>query len=353
MNPNYGHGRTQISNEVVKLLEDIRVAHDGASASCAQIVYEIFEPILTHLPDLFDMFHNYNYVIVEIFQVLIAVVHKLSFLQAHKVYDICMGCIQNYVKHNANRQRLGTNNNDQNSEDESVEDLMLLMSLLNCLLSKNYFDVNESDDEIQYKERATEVCIVGFQYIIGLITLDMLRYPDLCCKYYQTLTFFVDTKSHKLATLPPTLLTPMLQSVELGLRSFGLEVQAHCLEFVQLVAQTVRTNADNQSFLYNSLLSFVRIIFDLIVNQEISTDNRTECSNAVFHLIYCYPEQYGRVVEHLLEALPNRDHAERLGKEFTTLTEKLNLRGNADRYAQNRFVEHYEKFIVNISFMYD
>lgn len=78
----------------------MRAAHSGATASSAQTVYAIFEPILCHLPQLLDLFHNYNYVVVEIFQVLVSIVDNLTFLRSHKMYDICMGCIQSYVKHN-------------------------------------------------------------------------------------------------------------------------------------------------------------------------------------------------------------------------------------------------------------
>lgn len=101
MDNNHQMGKTQISMNVVTLLEHIRAANNGASATCSQTVYEIFEPILYHLAELLDLFHNYNYVVVEIFQVLCSVVQNLSFLQSHKVYQICMACIRNYVKHNS------------------------------------------------------------------------------------------------------------------------------------------------------------------------------------------------------------------------------------------------------------
>lgn len=101
MDNNHQMGKTQISVNVVAILEHIRAANSGASASCAQTVYGIFEPILYHLAELLDLFHNYNYVVVEIFQVLCSVVQNLTFLQSHKVYQICMACIRNYVKHNS------------------------------------------------------------------------------------------------------------------------------------------------------------------------------------------------------------------------------------------------------------
>lgn len=345
MDSNHQAGKTQISMRVVSLLEEIRAAHNGASASCAQSVYEIFEPILCHLAELLDLFHNYNYVVIEIFQLLCAVVQNLSFLQTHKVYDICINVIRSYVKHNGARITLETT-----AEDESLEDLLLLLNLLNCLLSKNYFDIDGNDEE-EHAINATEVCIFGFQYIMPLITLDLLKYPTLCCKYYQTITFFVETKSHKICVLQPELLNSMLQSIQLGLRSFGLEVQSTCFEFLQIMATTVHFDRNPNSYMYSALMPFLRMTLEMIINQEVGTDNKSECSGALFTLICCYRDHYMAIVQNLLQALPNPENAERLSKEFIALTHNLDLINN--RATQNQFLERYEKFIVNISFMYN
>lgn len=245
-------------------------------------------------------------------------------------------------------------NNDPTAEEESLEDLMLLLNLINSLLSKNYFDVDDDEDEqALHKEKSTEVCIFGFQYIMGLMTMDMLRYPDLCCKYYQTLTFFVDTKSHRVCSLEPQLFTSMLQSVQLGLQAFGMEVQSHCLEFLQLVANAVRSDKNEHTFAYSALLPFLRVILEMILNQNISSDNRNECAHALFALIYCYPNQYAVIVQELLQLLPNAEHVERLSKEFNLLIDRLNLQGTIERLGQNQYIDRYEKFTINIAFLFD
>lgn len=243
------------------------------------------------------------------------------------------------------------------AEDESLEDLMLLLNLLNALLSKNYFDVDNDDDEEQQalsRGQATEVCILGLQYIMPLITLDMLKHPTLCCKYYKTITFFVETKSQKVCTLQPELLSSMLRSVELGLRSFGLEVQSICFEFLHIIADTVRFDQSTpQSYLYSSLMPFLRMILEMIINQEVGADNKTECANALFSLIFCYHDHYGAIVQNLLQSIPNVGNAERLSKELAALTANWDLTRSVDRIMQNQFADRYEKFIVNISFMYN
>lgn len=242
------------------------------------------------------------------------------------------------------------------AEDENLEDLMLLLNLLNALLSKNYFDVESEDEEeqAQSKQQATEVCILGLQYIMPMITLDMLKHPTLCCKYYKTITFFIETKSQKVCALQPELLNSMLQSVEMGLRSFGLEVQSICFEFLHIIADTVRFDQNSQqSYLYNTLMPFLRMTLEMIINQEVGTDNKTECANALFALIFCYYDHYGAIVQNLLQSISNVGNAERLSKELATLTANWDLTRNIDRIVQNQFADRYEKFIVNISFMYN
>lgn len=242
------------------------------------------------------------------------------------------------------------------AEDESMEDLMLLLNLLNALLSKNYFDVENDDEEEQAlnKVQATEVCVFALQYIIPMITLDMLRHPNLCCKYYKTITFFIETKSQKVCSLQPELLNSMLQSIELGLRSFGLEVQSICFEFLHIIADIVRFDQNSpQSYLYSSLMPFLRMVLEMIINQEVGADNKIECANALFALIFCYHDHYGAIVQSILQSVPDVGNAERLSKELATLTSNLDLTRGIDRIIQNQFADRYEKFIVNISFMYN
>lgn len=339
----YAYGKSQVAAKVIELLDDLIAANGGASATSAQFVYEIFEPILCNLAELMDLFHNYENVVGTILKLLCQVVQNLTFLTTHKVYEICMACIRVYVKHNGTRVT-----NEATSEDDNLEDLMLLLTLINHLLSKNFFDV---EDEEEQNVNATEVCIFGFQYIMPMITLDLLKYPMLCCKYYQTITFFVETKSHKVCVMQPELLNAMFRSIELGLRSFGLEIQSTCFEFLQIMATTVHYDRNPQSYMYGALMPFLRMVLEMIIMQEVGSDNKNECSTALFTMICCYRDQYTQIVQSLLQSLPHPENAERLSKEFIALTVNMELINN--RTTQNQFHERYEKFIVNISFMYN
>lgn len=345
MDSSNAYGKSQISMNLVRVLDDIRAAHAGATATSAQIVYDVFEPILHHLAQLLNLFHNYQTVVIEILQLLVQIVHNLTYLQPHKIYEICMTCIRTYVKHNSSRIT-----SDITAEDDSLEDLMLLLNLINNMLSKNYFDIDGTDEE-ENALSATEVCIFGLQYIIPLITIDLLKYPTLCCKYYQTITFFVETKSHNMCSLQPELLNSIFRSVELGLRSFGLEIQSICFDFLQIMATTVYYDRNPNSYMFSALLPFLRVILEMILTQEVGTDNKNECSTALFTLICCYKDHFLQIVQTILQSLPDSENIERLSTELLALTNNLELINN--RLSQNQFHERFEKFIVNISFMYN
>lgn len=88
-----------------------------------------------------------------------------------------------------------------------------------------------------------------------------------------------------------------------------------------------------------------------ILNQDMCSDNKSECSKALFSLICTYKDRYGQIFRQIIQSRSNSDHGERLSKEFEELTRGIDL--VMTRTNQNTFVERFEKFIVNISFVHN
>lgn len=82
-----------------------------------------------------------------------------------------------------------------------------------------------------------------------------------------------------------------------------------------------------------------------------SSDNKNECSKALFSLICAYKDRYVQILQQIIQARSNGEHGERLSKEFEELTRGIDLVVN--RTNQNMFIERFEKFVVNISFIYN
>lgn len=96
--------------------------------------------------------------------------------------------------------------------------------------------LNESGDENEPIVTASDVALSGLNLLMPLMTLELLKYPSLCLKYYKLLYFLTDTFPEKILQLPEPLLKNVLSSVELGLTSFGREIIIPCCDFLQLLA---------------------------------------------------------------------------------------------------------------------
>lgn len=141
-----------------------------------------------------------------------------------------------------------------------------------------------------------------------------------------------------------------MSAIEMGLTSFGSEVQSCCLDFLQIMGNTVYFDQNPESFMYSALMPFLKLLLDLILGQQVDSVNKTECSKALFSLICCYKEKFVELVGSILQAQTNPVHAEKLSTEFRELTNNVDLVNN--RFSQFRFTERFDKFLVNIGFMY-
>lgn len=190
MNYNNDSEKSDVAVRLVSILEDIQSCNSGATAETAPAIYECFEPIIKRLAELLNAFINFQSIIVAVLELLCKVVQNLNYISTHSVYETCIGVIQTYVKHKGNCVSL-----EKTAEEDSLEDLLLLLKMLHHLMSKNFFDDSEESESTTVD--AAEVCVFGFQHVMPLITMDLLKYPELCLTYYQTITFFIESKSHK------------------------------------------------------------------------------------------------------------------------------------------------------------
>lgn len=110
------------------------------------------------------------------------------------ILECCFSVIRIYVKNNSNRVSLDTAN-----QDSDPVDLILILKLINHLTSKLLFtdDFAGSDET---NAQSSEICIFGITHIVPLITIDLIKYPDLCMQYYSTITSFIEEKSHIVST---------------------------------------------------------------------------------------------------------------------------------------------------------
>jgi hypothetical protein len=181
--------------------------------------------------------------------------------------------------------------------------------------------------------------------------MELIKFPELCSQYYKVITFFVETNSHKITHIAhtnPELLKRMLGTVQLGLTSFTPDIQSLCFDYIQAFAKTVYYERDPTALIYTSLAPFLKITLDMIFTQQVDSENKTECYNALFGLICCYHDQYKEMMQLFVQAQTPIE-AERLAKEFGDLSTNLEFKNT--RLNKTRFVDKFDKFVTNISFI--
>lgn len=188
-----------VAEKLILTLHEVKACLQGVADASAKHVYETFEPMLLGLADLLSFLSGVQCVVEAILDLLCKLVTITYFLAkeaSQKVYRVCMNCIQIYAKQNHQRLSL-----EATGEEDRLQDLMLLLKLMNHLLSKNFLDFGgdspNSEADNQMHIDTAEVVVYGLESILPLITPDLLLYPNFCLQYYQTITFFLETKSHK------------------------------------------------------------------------------------------------------------------------------------------------------------
>lgn len=145
----------------------------------------------------------------------------------------------------------------------------------------------------------------------------------------------------------PTFMANILQCTEQGLGSFGIDIQSVCLEIVNLLASNVYYEHNPESFLYVSLMPFVKRIFDMILAREIDHNNRTECCRATFTLLCVYRARCDQILEMLLQPFSaESERRKQLQREFNDLASPDNLYNNRNSHLQ--FSTRFEHFMANM-----
>lgn len=323
-------GKSNVALRLCRLLDEIRACCAGASQLINKSIYAIFEPIFTNLSDVLNLFHNFQSIVVAIIELMCTIVERLRGSES-KLNDICIKVVRVYVRHNANRIAMVK----ASAEEDTLEDLELLLRL-----AKNFNTAASFDLLADAANDGEEVCSTILQYILPMVTLDMLKYPQFCLHFYQTLRLFVDKS---LQQVQPQFMQQIVQCVTMGLQAFGAEIQSVCLE----VLYTMASNVYYDQFIYEALRPCLQQLFAMILQHDIDSDNRSECCRALFTLLCLYRPHLEQVLELVVQAYGDQSKVERLRAELTELVDKDGLYNNRGFHLQ--FGKRFEKFLANLT----
>lgn len=333
-----------VKKEIVDILECLIGIAKGSLMSIVQILFDFMAPLLSELPVFMNLYHNYQ-VIVQLILDLFGQCAKymlcyLNQLNSKRLYESTLATVQVYAKCNANRLSI-----EALQEESNLQDLELIMDLLTFVLSKDCLDLSPLANE-DVSVTAADVSLFGLNFIMPLITVDLLKYPDLCAQYYRLIVLINDIYPEKICSLPETLLHQLLESVKLGLSQFGSTIVQACLDFIQGMATYVYRHSLQNTHFYQALLPFLPHLLDMTLSHQINSDMISTASTCIYCLICCYNEQYQMYVQNLIHTQTDPLIAERLASAFGSLMENIVL--NCERQPKLKFRENFDKFIANV-----
>lgn len=335
-----------IKTEIIDILETFIGITAGAQMSTVQNLFEFLSGILSELSVLLGLYHNYQ-IIVQLILELFSKCAKcllpyLTQSESKKLYEFCLATVQTYARCNVNRLSTETA-----AEENSFQDLLLVMELLTNLLSKDCVDLSLLEETpVEPNISAADVVLYGLNFIMPLMTIDLLKYPALCTQYYKMITFVNEIYPQKVTQLPEDLFQKLIASIELGFTHFSSDILMLCLDFVQDLAIHIHQNEGQDSRVYQTVMPMLKILMDLILSHQINSDMTTAASTTIFSLICCYKEQYQAYVQNLIQTQSDPAVQERLANAFTELTRDIELK--PERLCKLKFREKFDNFIVNV-----
>lgn len=226
-----------IKQAVISILEEVRGCIQGAYNLISSSLFEHFKVIFLELPELLNLYRNYNVIVELILSLLCETVINIDYISGQAdaslktgIYECCISIIRVWIACNSNKISL-----EVKTFDDCPEDILLVFKLLNCLLSKTLIeddskyttfffillmllnDRHGTKNKILLKfnvkvymyifsgEEATidsgQVVIYGLTNLMPLISMDLIRFPEFCSQYYRTIAMFAETKTHKVSFL--------------------------------------------------------------------------------------------------------------------------------------------------------
>lgn len=334
-----------IKKEVIDILECFIGIAKGSQMGTFQILFDYLSPMLSELVVFINMY-NTDQIIVQLILELFGQCAKymlcyLSQSETKKLYESTLAVVQMYAKCNVNRLSA-----EIQSEENSFQDLSLVMDLLRFILSKDCLDLSPLNATEEITVTAADVSLFGLNFIMPLMTADLLKYPSLCMQYYRLIVLINDIYPEKICNLPENLLRQLLSSVELGLTQFSSDIVQACLDFIQDMATYIHRHSMQNTNIYNYLLPFLKLLMDLTLSHQINSELVNTTSPCIYSLICCYSDQYQLLVQNLIQSQSDRVIAERLATAFNVLT--LNIDLNCRPIPKLKFRDNFDKFIANV-----
>jgi len=338
----------KVRGAVVDVLESLAGVVQGCAVSTVHQVFGWLRPTLASLVHLVDLYHNYSTIVELVLELYCETAKRILCYftpgESRALYESSLALVRTYAGHQVGRQVV-----DKEAEEEQYRDLTLLMELLTNLLSKDFIDLSppDSGDSTEEVVTAADVCLLGLNIIMPLMSAELLKFPNLCLQYFKTITFVCEIYPEKVTQLEPGLQKNLVASLELGLTAIGVDaVFTLCCDFIQVLGCHMIRQKLQASPIYQPLRPFLKLLIDLILSQNINSELVPHSSATLYVLICLFQDTYQQVVEALIASQEDESNRSRLVEAFKVLMTNIPL--TAERIHRIRFRDNFDKFIVNV-----
>ncbi|VDI81588.1 Hypothetical predicted protein [Mytilus galloprovincialis] len=341
-----------VKTQVIDLLESVRGVALGTRVDNLNRIFDFLHPLLQECVKILDVYHNYEDVVPLVLELYSEVIQKqLCFLgeaKSRKLYELSLSVIETY-SNNIKGKHVLSNRYDEDQEDK-YNDILIVMELLTNLLSKDFIDFGEDNENINPEGghvKAADVALYGLHTIIPLMNADLLKFPNLCTQYFKLVSLLAESDAEKFVHLPDDLLKSLTSSVELGLSSYGSDTTSLCLEILSSLTMHICQNNLQGSKMYQSICPFMKFVFSMLLIETFNMELLDSASSCLFCLICCYQNEYREYVNHLLEGQREPAYKQRMLEAFNKLTPPT-LNMTVNRESRIKFMESFNEFMINV-----
>ncbi|KAL6989067.1 hypothetical protein U1Q18_014818 [Sarracenia purpurea var. burkii] len=246
---------------------------------------------------------------------------------------------------------------------EKYRDLRALLQLLSKLCSKDLVDFSSDSTETQ-GTNISQVVYLGLHIVTPLISLDLLKYPKLCHDYFSLLSHMLEVYPEMVAQLNGEAFNHVLGTLDFGLHQQDIEVVDMCLRALKALASYhykeigagkdgLGSHAtgykDPDGRLQDGILSrFLRLLLQLLLFEDYSTDLISAAADALLVLILCEQGFFQMLGNELIERQANPTFRVRLGNALQSLTTSNNLSNTLDRANYQKFRKNLRNFLIEV-----
>ncbi|XP_042518023.1 exportin-4 isoform X3 [Macadamia integrifolia] len=350
------------------LLERLRGAARASQPRTQKAIFEMGISVMNPVLTLLEIYKHESAVVYFLLKFVVDWVDgQVIFLEAKDttiVVTFCMQLLQLYSSHNIGKISLSLSSSLlSEARTEKYKDLRALLQLLTNLCSKDLVDFSSDSNEAERTDIA-QVIYLGLHIVTPLISLEMLKYPKLCRDYFALVSHILEVYPEKFAQLNNEAFAHIVGTLDFGIHHQDTEIVNMCLRALNALASYhyKETGAGKEGLgshvagmmalggkLQEGILSrFLRVLLELLLFEECSTELVSSAADALLPLILCEQALYQRLGHELIERQVNPQLKSRLANALQCLTGTNELSSSLDRINRQKFRKNLYVFLVEV-----